>query len=235
MRARATRGGSQVHSEPPNPSLPRMTVPPRLVDQTLAQFAEQLSQRSATPGGGSVAANLAAQGTALVAMAFRFSAGEKYAAVEADMSRRVEELDKLRCLALDLVDLDSRAYDSVSTAYKLPKLSDAEKSARGAAIQTALRSAVDVPYQTMQTALAGLSLCCAGAPDINKNLASDCATGALCLSAALESAWLNVKINAASIQDARYVALHSEGGERMRNEARSLSDRVRIAIEKHLA
>jgi formiminotetrahydrofolate cyclodeaminase len=212
-----------------------MTAPPRLVDHTLIDFAEQLSQRSATPGGGSVAANLAAQGTALAAMAFRFTSGEKYALVEADMSRRIVELDKLRLCALDLVDQDSRAYDAVSAAYKLPKSSDAEKSARTTAIQRALHSAVDVPYQTMQTALAGLSLCAAGAPDINKNLASDCATGALCLSAALESAWLNVRINAGSIQDAHYVAAHTDGGERMRAEARALSERVRAAIEKHLA
>jgi formiminotetrahydrofolate cyclodeaminase len=212
-----------------------MTVPPRLVDQTLVQFAEQLAQKRPTPGGGSVAANLAAQGSALTAMAFRFTAGDKYAAVEADMSRRVAELDRLRVRALDLVDRDSRAYDEVTAAYKLPKSNDAEKAERTKAIQRALHLAVDVPYETMQTALSALSLCAAGAPDINKNLASDCATGALCLSAALESAWLNVKINAGSIHDAHYVAVHADGGERMRREARSLADRVRSAVEKHLA
>ena len=65
-------------------------------------------------------------------------------------------------------------------------------------------------------------------------MASDCATGALCLSAALESAWLNVRINAGSIQDAHYVAAHSDGGARMRIEARVLAERVRVAVEKHL-
>jgi formiminotetrahydrofolate cyclodeaminase len=212
-----------------------MTAPSRLVDQTLAQFADHLSQRSATPGGGSVAANLAAQGAGLAAMAFRFTSGETYSTVVGDMARRISELDKLRLRALELVDRDSRAYDAVSAAYKLPKSSDAEKSARTGAIQAALRSAVDVPYETMQTALGALTLCAAGAPDINKNLASDCATGALCLSAALEGAWLNVRINAGSIQDAHYVAAHTDGGERMRTEARALTERVRSAIEKHLA
>jgi formiminotetrahydrofolate cyclodeaminase len=178
---------------------------------------------------------LAAEGAALTAMAFRFTVGEKHAAVEADMARRAGELDRLTARALDLVDRDSRAYDAVSAAYKLPKSTDEEKSARTRAIQAALQSAVDVPYQTMQTALAALSLCAAGAPDINKNLASDCATGALCLAAALEGAWLNVKINAGSIRDAHYVAAHTDGGERMRVEARALADRVRIAVEKHLA
>src|SRR5262249_15621760 len=137
----------------------------------------------------------------------------------------------LRLSALELVDRDSRAYDEVSAAYKLPKSSDAEKAARTHAIQRALQAAVDVPYATMQTALAALSLCAAGAADINATLASDCATGALCLSAALESAWLNVRINARSIHDAHYVAAHSEGGERMRREARALSERVRSAVE----
>jgi len=212
-----------------------MSAALRLADLTLTQFAECLSQRSATPGGGSVAANLAAQGSALAAMAFRFTSGEKYAAVESDMLRRIAELDKLRVRALDLVDRDSRAYDAVSAAYKLPKSSDAEKSERAQAIQKALQGAVDVPYETMQTALSALSLCAAGAPDINKNLASDCATSALCLSAALESAWLNVRINAGSLADAHFVAAHSDGGERMRREARALAERVLVAVEKHLA
>jgi formiminotetrahydrofolate cyclodeaminase len=212
----------------------RMTATQRLVDLSIAQFAQRLAERTATPGGGSVAAALAAHGAALAAMAFRFTSGEKYAAVEADMARRVEELDRLRARALELVDEDSRAYDAVSAAYKLPKGTDAEKSARGAAVQRALKSAVDIPYETMKTALAALALCAAGASDINRNLASDCATGALCLAAALESAWLNVRINAGSIQDAQFVAVHMQGGERMRGEARALGERVRAAVEKHL-
>jgi formiminotetrahydrofolate cyclodeaminase len=207
-----------------------MTTATRLVDLSLSQFTEELARRTATPGGGSVAAHLAAQGAALSAMAFRFTTGAKFAAVESDMMRRADELDKLRARSLELVDRDSRAYDAVSAAYKLPKNTDEEKSARTARIESALKSALAVPYETMQTALAALSLCAAGASDVNANVSSDCGAGALALAAALEAAWLNVATNARSIQDAHFVRAHTDGGERMRREARGLEERALQAI-----
>ena len=175
-----------------------MTPQPELVDLSLREFAARLAARTPTPGGGSMAACLAACGAALASMAFRFTSGEKFAEVEADMTRRAQALDEARSRALELVDLDAKAYDGVTAAYGLPKANEAEKTDRKAAIQAAMKHALEVPFETMQVAIGALRLAAEGAGAINKNLASDCAVGASCLAAAVEGAFLNVRINAGS-------------------------------------
>ncbi|MCK6446530.1 MAG: cyclodeaminase/cyclohydrolase family protein [Planctomycetes bacterium] len=217
--------------------MPPETHSPRaqLIDLSLTAFTEKLAARTPTPGGGSQAAFLVASGAALVSMAFRFTSGEKFVAVEAAMASRVKELDELRPQALALVDGDSRAYDAVTAAFGLPKSNDAEKSARTAAIQSALKGALEVPFETMRLALQALELAAAGARDINKNLASDCAVGASCVAAALEGAFLNVKINALSIKDAAYVAEKLAACDRMRMRSAELSSSVTAAIQSHLS
>jgi formiminotetrahydrofolate cyclodeaminase len=212
-----------------------MSPDPKLADLSLAAFAERLAARTPTPGGGSQAAYLVASGAALVSMAFRFTSGEKYAAVERAMAARAAELDTLRPKALGLVDADARAYDAVTAAFGLPKASEGEKAERKAAVQAALKRALEVPFETMGLALAGLELAGAGAADLNKNLASDCAVGASSLRAALEGALLNVRINALSIQDADYVAQKLAACERMRVRASELAATVDAAIQRHLA
>lgn len=212
-----------------------MSPAQRLIDLSLSAFADELAARKPTPGGGSQAAYLVATGAALVSMAFRFTSGEKFAAVEAAMTARVAELDRLRPQGLALVDGDSKAYDAVTAAFALPKSTEPEKAARTAAIQAAMKGALEVPFETMRLALAGLELAAAGAGDINKNLASDCAVGASCLAAALEGAFLNVKINALSIKDAGYVAERLAACERMRARSNELAAVVQAAIQRHLA
>jgi formiminotetrahydrofolate cyclodeaminase len=212
-----------------------MSPDPKLIDLSLSAFAEKLAARTPTPGGGSQAAFLVASGTALVSMAFRFTSGEKFAAVQEAMAARVASLDELRPKGLALVDADSKAYDEVTAAYGLPKANDADKAMRAAAIQAALKGALDVPFETMHLALSGLELAAAGAADVNKNLASDCAVGASCLAAALEGAYLNVKINALSIKDEHYVALKLAACASMRTRASELTAVVQAAIHNHLS
>lgn len=202
-----------------------------LVNRSLAQFVDALAARTATPGGGSMAAFLAAGGAALLIMACRFTSGEKYSAVEAAMAETARRLDELRPRALALVDLDAGSYDAVSAAYSLPRSSDAEKSARAAAVQQALKGALEVPFETMQLALACLELAAPIAASLNSNLASDCGVGARCLATALESAFANVRINAASIKDEDYVRERLAKSESMRQRARELLEAVLRAVE----
>jgi formiminotetrahydrofolate cyclodeaminase len=207
---------------------------PRLIDLSLTEFGERLASRTPTPGGGSMAAYLVASGSALSAMAFRFTSGEKYAAVESAMSRRVEALDAIRARALLLVDLDSEAYDAVTNAYKLPKATDAEKAARKEAIQIGLTRALEVPGETIVHAVAALRLCADGMADINPNLVSDCMSGAACLSSAAEAAALNVRINAASIADKDYAAAQLVASKALTEEAQRLLASARTAAARHL-
>ena len=182
-----------------------------------------------------MAAFLAASGAALTAMAFRFTSGDRFAAVEAEMASRVERLEELRGRALELVDRDSAAYDVVTTAYRLPKGTDAEKAKRSEAVQEGLRGALEVPLETMRVAREALRIAAAGAGEVNPNLASDCATGGWCLGSAAEAAALNVRINAGSIKDEGYSRSRLAECEEILRECQERAATVRAATARLLA
>ncbi|MBL8861988.1 MAG: cyclodeaminase/cyclohydrolase family protein [Planctomycetes bacterium] len=212
-----------------------MTSTPALVDLSLRDFVASLAARTPTPGGGSMAAALAAAGSALAAMACRFTSGEKFAAVEAAMARRVEALERHRARGLELVDLDARSYDAVTAAYKLPKATEAEKSARSAAIQAGMRGALEVPAETVEVALAALRLAAEALSDVNANLISDAASGAHCLHAACEAALLNVRINATSLADKAHGAERLARAEEQCAEARRLLASAQAVVARRMA
>ena len=199
-----------------------------LVDLTLRDFATAVAAKTSTPGGGSVAAYASAVGSALGAMAARYSEG-------AASEGAAAALDGLRARFLLLVDRDTEAYSKVSAAYGLPKKGDAEKAARKAAIQAALVEAANVPLEGMRAgiealkALEPLGLAC------NKNLASDLASGALLLRAGLEGCGWNVRINAAGLVDAaRREELDAEDG-RLRAEGARLAEAVLASAARLVA
>ena len=202
-----------------------------LLDRSLRDFLHQLSDRTPTPGGGSIAALNAAIGVALVAMAARFTNGKKYEAVEADAARTAEECDRLRTEASSLVDADTRAYDEVTRAYGLPKNTDAEKGARAAAIQRALGGAIEIPARTVAVSMAGLELASAFATKSNRNLASDVLVGASCLFAAVEGARANVRINAAALTDEAKAQEYRTQADRSFADAKRLLQKVRDDVE----
>jgi formiminotetrahydrofolate cyclodeaminase len=212
-----------------------MTQNPALVDLSLTAFTQELAARTPTPGGGSMAAYLVAAGSALGAMACRFTSGEKFAAVEGVMARRVEALEGIRTRALKLVDLDARSYDAVTAAYKLPKTNDGEKAARSAAIQSAMKGALEVPAETLERALEAMRIVAEALGAVNPNLVSDGATGATCLWSAAESALLNVRINAASIQDREWAQARLDHCLALAEEAHRLLATAKTAAARHLA
>lgn len=206
-----------------------------LVDSTLGEFTDQLAQKTPTPGGGSMAAYLVAAGAALGTMACRFTTGEKFRAVEGEMTRRAQILEDLRARALKLVDLDSRSYDAVTAAYKLAKGTDVEKAHRTIAIQAAMKGALEVPAETMACALEALRIVAEALPGVNPNLVSDAATGATCLWSAAESALLNVRINAASIHDKAWAQARLDHCLGLSEEAHRLLANAKSAAARHLA
>ncbi len=69
--------------------------------------------------------------------------------MEAISAKAAEGRDAFLQLAVD----DAAAYDAVSAAFKLPRESDDEKTARTAAIQDALKGACEVPLKVMEQCL----------------------------------------------------------------------------------
>jgi formiminotetrahydrofolate cyclodeaminase len=111
--------------------------------------------------------------------------------------------ERLRALVAE----DSRAYDAVVAAYKLPKGTDAEKAARKQAVADAMARATDVPLQTAEACLVVLKGAQEAALHGNPNALSDARTAGALAWAGLLGAAENVRINAPSQGDSGRLAV----------------------------
>ena len=168
-------------------------------DDTIAAFLDQLAARVSAPGGGATAALHAAQAAALLAMVARYSAGPKYDA--GLMNRIVAEADELREDALALAEADATAFGAVAEAYRLPRTTERETSARSAAISSALAGAARPPADVVRTALLLVSLAEDLLPAGNRNVITDVAAAAEAARAAAVTARLIIEINLKGITD----------------------------------
>jgi len=167
-----------------------------------SNFLKALSSASPTPGGGSASAYAAAMAAALVAMVARLTIGKKkYAAVEEEMRTIEHRVEAIRMELTSAVAEDSRAFEAVMTAYRLPKNTPQEKEERTQQIQTATLLAAQVPLQVAQTALEILEYAQEMVLHGNLNAISDAGSAAALAGAAISGAALNVRINALGLND----------------------------------
>ena len=170
--------------------------------QEKADFLDEVAAGKPTPGGGSAAAYSAAMGAGLVAMVARLSIGKKkYAEVEDEMNAVLVEAEELRAKLTNAVDEDAASFTAIMQAFKLPKGTEEEKSARSAAIQDATLYASEVPLATAKGAVRVMELALEVAKVGNANAITDGASGAAMARAALTSAGYNVRINITSLKD----------------------------------
>lgn len=182
-------------------------MPGPLVSMTAERFVDEVSSASPAPGGGSVAALAGSLGAALAAMVANLTVGKKgYESAWASSSSLAERAQALKSALLAAVDDDTKAFDGVLAAMRLPKATDAEKSAREAAIAAAYEQATAVPLATARLCLEAIELAEQAAVTGNRNSASDAGVGALLAKAGLEAALLNVRINLPSVPDGAFKA-----------------------------
>lgn len=192
-------------------------------DRTIGQFLRDVSAKTPTPGGGSVAAVSAALGAGLGAMVARYSDGGDAAAAE---------FDRIAADLLDLARRDSEAYEGFTRARSLPKGTPEEKKSRSAAMQSALAVAASVPLETMRRCADGLRVLAESAETSNPSLSSDVGAAAWCLRAGLEGACLNVRINLSSLKDEARRGAWGAESDRVRADAEGLQRRVADVVER---
>jgi formiminotetrahydrofolate cyclodeaminase len=175
-------------------------------DTAIEPFLDALASSSATPGGGRAAALRGGLGAALVSMVCNLTIGKKkYADVEDEMKDVLAKAEDLRHRLTGMIQEDVKAFDTVMGAYGMPKETDADKAARGAAIQDALKQATEVPIHCCRLAREVIDLALTASAKGNLNVISDAGVGVLSAYAALRSAALNVYINAKMISDKSFV------------------------------
>jgi glutamate formiminotransferase/formiminotetrahydrofolate cyclodeaminase len=174
----------------------------KLVDLTLTEFADATAGESPAPGGGSIAAYVGALGASLGTMVANLSAHKagwddkwEYYSTWAEKGQAFK--DKL----MWLVDEDTRAFNKIIDAFRMPKTTEEEKNIRLLAIEEATKYATQIPFEVMQTAAQSIPVMQAMLQDGLQSSLSDAAVGILCARTAVLGAYFNVKINAKDLKD----------------------------------
>ena len=178
-----------------------------LTNRSVRDLLNLFASSDPTPGGGSAAALASAVGTSLLLMVAglpktRSGSEEDRAA----LTTASAALADLRASLTAAIDTDTAAYDQVVAAYKMPKVSADEQSARKTAIQQALRAATEVPLGVVRMSAAALGHAAAVAAHGHRAAGSDVGVGVALLRAGLRGARLNVEINVGSITDTGYAS-----------------------------
>lgn len=207
-----------------------------LVELTARRFADEVSSESPAPGGGSVAALAGALGAALAAMVANLTIGKKgYEAAWETLRPVARKGQELKDWYLAAVDEDTRAFNRVMEAMRLPQKNDEEKQARAAALVEANRGATLVPLTVLERSLEVLELAREAAGRGNQNSISDAGVAALAARAAAEGAWLNVLINLKGTGEAEWTRELRRRGEDALVQARVRAGEVLRLVEQSLA
>jgi formiminotetrahydrofolate cyclodeaminase len=167
--------------------------------QPLGELLDEIAAEAPAPGGGTVAAVVAAMAAGLVAMAARFSRETWPEAVEV-----AARADELRHRFVPLGPADSQAYEEVLTAMRLPR--DLEPEVRNAAIGHALARAAEIPLEIAREASEVAALAALAAERGNPNLRGDATTGAVLAAGCVRASANLVEINLGTTASDRRIA-----------------------------
>lgn len=177
----------------------------KLIDFTVAGFAEETASESMAPGGGSIAAYIGVLGVSLGTMVANLSAHKagwddqwEYYSDWAVKGQAYK--NKL----LWLVDEDTNAFNKIVDSFRMPKGTDTEKIAKADALEKATQYATEIPFQVMETAYNSMEVMEEMAAKGLQNSLSDAGVGMLAAKTAVIGAYFNVKINAKDLKDRKF-------------------------------
>ena len=207
----------------------------KLQNLTLKAFADETASESPAPGGGSIAAYVGALGVSLGTMVANLSShkpgwDERWE----EFSHWAEKGAKLQQELLKLVDEDTIAFNKIMAAFGLPKGNDEEKKIRTAAIGAATRYAIEIPMKVLSLSTETLDVIKAMAKEGNPNSVTDAGVGALCARTAVKGAYLNVRVNAATYNDKKFVEEVLEKGKQLEAKAEALEKEILAIVDEKL-
>jgi formiminotetrahydrofolate cyclodeaminase len=193
----------------------------------LRAYLDEVAAGIPAPGGGSVAAVVGALAAALGEMVANLTLGrEKYASAEEMLRPAAIQLSALRAALLEAAAADEAAYQAYRDASILPRGSDAEKIARAKAMQSTLVEAANVPLAVARAAHEVAGILDIVAREGNPHVRSDAALGAVLAEAALRGALLNVRGNAALLEDRERAMAYLADADLLEVNGREAADRA---------
>lgn len=208
----------------------------KLINLTCKGFANETASESPAPGGGSISAYCGALAAALGTMVANLSShkpgwDERWE----EFSKTAEKGQQLKDDLLHLVDEDTNAFNKIMNAFALPKKTDEDKQKRTEAIQEATKYAIEVPYQTLQKSREVFEICKLMVDTGNPNSVTDAAVGILCARTACIGAFMNMKINCASLTDKAFVEDIIAKGQQIVNEANDIEKAYTAQVLKTIS
>ena len=210
-------------------------APKGLAQLTVEGFVRETASESPAPGGGSISACMGAFAAALATMVANLSAHKRgWDARWKEFSDVAEEGQVLLDELLQLIDEDTAAFNRIMDCFSMPKGTEAEKAARAAALEEATLYAAQVPLRTMEATLKALPLALQMAENGNPASASDAGVAALAAVAGIRGARLNVRINAAGLQDKTAAQPLLDRADTIVSEAETLERQILTTVNNHI-
>ena len=186
--------------------------PAHFADTTLGAFTGALASRRSVPGGGAAAGSILAHAAGLAEMVIAFSHGKKkFTAFESVLAEAAGRLRGIRETALEIVDQDARAFESLAALWPL----DADDPRRLEAWPTAVEGAIEAPHRLVMNAAETVDLAARLVGRSSRLLRSDLAIAGRLAAVAAEAGRWNVDMNLDSLRgldggSARALAIESE-------------------------
>lgn len=194
----------------------------------LKRFLEKVSSSTPTPGGGSASALAGALSASLVAMVAGLSSkrGKTKEGGVAGIRRKGLSIQKRLFRA---IDEDSKSFDAVIKAFRLPRNSEGERLHRARQIQKAYREATLIPQQVCRQSLQLLEYSRTLILNGNPKAISDAGVAAFLADAALAGGLLNININLVAVTEKTFVKRMNV---LMRNWARKRNQLMKAILMK---
>lgn len=209
------------------------------IEKSLQDYVAEVKSGAPTPGGGSVSALAGSLGAALTSMVGNLTIGKKVYedledSIKTEMENAFNKLQESIKRLNHIVDEDTKAFDGVMEAFKMPKETEEEKEKRSAAIQEGYKTALEVPLKCAEECYKVLELQNVFAHHGNVNAITDVGVGALLAATGLEGAILNVKINLLSIKDETYKKEIEDKANKLLEDGNKLKEELMKTVYKRL-
>jgi formiminotetrahydrofolate cyclodeaminase len=170
----------------------------------LKRFLEKMSSYTPTPGGGSASALAGALSASLVAMVAGLSSKKEKTKKKGMEGIRKKGLSIQKRL-FQAIDEDSKSFDAVIKAFRLPINSEKERLHRVKEIQKAYKKATLTPQLVCQQSLQLLEYSRTLILKGNPNAISDAGVAAFLADAAFTGGVLNIKINLWAVTEKAFI------------------------------
>jgi methenyltetrahydrofolate cyclohydrolase len=144
--------------------------------------------------------------------------------IQDEFKRTIFELENKKKRLEELIDLDTKAFDRIMAAFKLPKETEEEKRVRKAELEEATLEAINVPLEVAQVSIRALQSIERVMRYGNKQAISDLGVAALMIASGIEGACLNVLINLPGLSDEALKQTYRQEAEKMTERANTYRD-----------